>query len=180
MCQYYKSYTFEIIDIMCCEITHLSFVSKNSWLRCMIIWIHANLHYNILLHPPPPSFCPVHLRLLKLYWTFRNYKHTIVQHNKEIPKYFLLWIVGSSPMMHQSNIILASTHVSMEFKLFNVWDMIPSCGFSNQFWWFEIPKHTMFFYFTNFLHFYSSFLTLVWCCYFPFCVMGLDSYLFPY
>jgi hypothetical protein len=28
-----------------------------------------------------------------------------------------------------------------QFKLFNVWDIVPSCEFSNHFWWFGISKH---------------------------------------
>ncbi len=31
------------------------------------------------------------------------------------------------------------------FKLFNVWDIISSCEFSNHFWWFGISKHMNFF-----------------------------------
>ncbi len=63
---------------------HLSFVSNNLWSRYMNIWILANLHYNIFLHPH--LLLLFHLLLLKLYWTLRSYKHDIGEHNKEIPK----------------------------------------------------------------------------------------------
>jgi hypothetical protein len=51
---------------------------------------------------------------------------------------------------------LELVHAWTKFKLYNVWDILSSCGFSNHFWWFDILKH-MIFLFCKFLMFYASF-----------------------
>jgi len=57
------------------------------------------------------------------------------------------------------------------FDIFNVWDIISSCEFSNHFWWFQILKHAIFL-LCKFFVLLCNFFHMVLCFYFPFCVLG--------